>query len=543
MVTYPAMLTPFEPPPEDYYQQNCVAVCEFVLQRYAGLLQQDVVRNLHAFLTLGDDPQRLLARLLTRKGPLFRLDALNYTEIADIRAALCALEQIDFVQWAPCIAADSALALLRKGELTALFPERLSARMKKTDMIACLCAAYSDRQLCQRVAVHYPYIALTVQDTWRRAQFLFFGTAHQDWSAFVTRDLGMMCYEEVPLHAQFDSSAELNEALKLADLSSLSHRVADHTALTEALLEQLLKVRYQNRWLRQRHHRIVLRLARQSEREENFELALRAYEAVPRHPSRERRVRIQAKTGNPACVKHILEDIRRHPWSEEEQQFAARFGKRNRGFQPDTEVYDINEVDTSASIESQAMSILVVDDRVAWAAHVENRLLRTLTGLIYWPVIFSDAPGAFTNPFQTAPNDLFADDFVASRAERVDKLERQISDDHALITCLHDTYRCKVGVANALVSWRLLAVLPLQVICAYLPARHIRQLAAYLIRNLRERRTGLPDLLVAFKDGSYAFVEVKGPNDQLQPGQRVWLKKFAELDIPAHVMRLKCPSN
>ena len=35
------------------------------------------------------------------------------------------------------------------------------------------------------------------------------------------------------------------------------------------------------------------------------------------------------------------------------------------------------------------------------------------------------------------------------------------------------------------------------------------------------------------------MVEVKGPGDQLQPGQRAWLEVLDQLGLPARVLNLK----
>ena len=49
----------------------------------------------------------------------------------------------------------------------------------------------------------------------------------------------------------------------------------------------------------------------------------------------------------------------------------------------------------------------------------------------------------------------------------------------------------------------------------------------------------MPDLLVFYPDGRYELIEVKGPNDQLQPVQRLWFKQFEALEVPARVLKIK----
>ena len=64
-------------------------------------------------------------------------------------------------------------------------------------------------------------------------------------------------------------------------------------------------------------------------------------------------------------------------------------------------------------------------------------------------------------------------------------------------------------------------------------------LACHVIDNLRKARTGFPDLLVLHGPGDYEFVEVKGPNDRLQPAQRVWFRYFRENSCNHRILKFK----
>ena len=65
------LLQPNEAAPDDYYQNNFIEVFDFVLTHYQSLLPTELARALNQFLLADDDAQRLFARLLTRKGPIF----------------------------------------------------------------------------------------------------------------------------------------------------------------------------------------------------------------------------------------------------------------------------------------------------------------------------------------------------------------------------------------------------------------------------------------------------------------------------------------
>ena len=102
-----------------------------------------------------------------------------------------------------------------------------------------------------------------------------------------------------------------------------------------------------------------------------------------------------------------------------------------------------------------------------------------------------------------------------------------------------DTADLKWGTANPLVSWGLLQSVPLIHWLEVVPLTWVRQLSAFLIRNLGDYLKGFPDLFLCYKDGKAEFVEVKGPTDQLQPQQRAWFAILRDMGIDARIVKLK----
>ncbi len=528
-----AMLTPDRPPPEDYYQNNCRVLISFVLQRYAQLLNATEQQMLKRFLGLSDDSQRLFARLLTRK-PLVRIDQIEYAEVGDLASALEELTVAALIELNPAVAALEVLDLLRKAELHAEV-KNLPKSCKKADLQLAWLDGRCDTQVRIRVRKTVSWLRVARREVWDLVQLLYFGSRRHDWSSFVMRDLGMVVYEPVAMHThQFANRAELQQTLKFQRLGDLSQRLDEHTHLAAALSAELMPT-VSDRFLRRRRARALMRIARWHERSQSWSDAAQVYQQVERHPARERLVRVLHKQGDQLAVAGWLEEISRAPLCEEEAQFVERFGRRQAGYQPPTTVIEIDQAEPN--IEAQALELLLRPG--AWGIHAENTLFKTLTGLIYWPVIFSDIPGAFTNPFQSAPNDLFDDDFVEVRAGLIEALEQRLADDNNLATHLHHIIREKQGRANALVYWPLLDSVSLDDLLEAVPLDDIRKLCAFMLRNLSQRRAGMPDLFIAYGPNTYELVEVKGPNDQLQPGQRVWFKHLQRLGIPARVVKLK----
>ena len=232
--------------------------------------------------------------------------------------------------------------------------------------------------------------------------------------------------------------------------------------------------------------------------------------------------------------------MRTTPWCAEEHVFAERFGQRGKGFKPHTterQLRDSHMRMTPGAIETLALTELEAGG--SWGVHSENALALGLAGLAFWDAVFAPVSGAFTNLFQTGPNDLWWDDFAANRAEYIDAQTECMQHAAQPLDLLLATHRAKVGLANPLVHWSVLTEEVLVIVGSALSAQQLVALVRYVIANLKFARTGFPDLAVVHPDGRAEFVEVKGPNDTLQPQQRYWFEKLHALGIEASVLKYK----
>jgi hypothetical protein len=102
-------------------------------------------------------------------------------------------------------------------------------------------------------------------------------------------------------------------------------------------------------------------------------------------------------------------------------------------------------------------------------------------------------------------------------------------------------YEEKSGIANNLVNWKHFTRAQLETCLKRIDRNHLVWIFDRLSRDLRENRTGFPDL-VLFPDeisgGGYELVEVKGPGDALQKNQKRWLLYFQFHDIPVRVLNV-----
>jgi hypothetical protein len=473
--------------------------------------------------------------LLGRKGPWIRIDKLSYQEIDDLPAALDELERTGLVTVGGTAPAEALLGLLTQAERKAAFPSVRGPR--KADWIAECLSRHADARIRAVLTRHYPWVSLTSRRLVRLVQLLFFGDDRQDTSTFVLQDLGMMRFEPYSLtrpERLFPDRPALERYRTLRRLDQLGHRLNEAAGLDDWLLAAL-QVDAQNRQEQRQRDRTLNRLGQQFERAGAFDRALDCYGRSRMHPARERRARILKKLEDEAGAARLVEHIAKTPRCAEEVDFARRFGKRARRNEETVTVVPLP--DPVGHIEAHAAELLGANG--AFAFHLENALPRSLAGLAYWEQIFMPLPGAFTNPFQMGPLDLFWPDFADARAEAIAERTAALSVPGAMKAALAETYAEKRSVANRLVSWRHFDETVLDVMLRYVPEAALLALAQHVIRWPYRTRNGFPDLTVVYGPGNFEFVEVKGPTDQLQPGQRVWLSALKDMGLPARVLKFK----
>ena len=71
-----------------------------------------------------------------------------------------------------------------------------------------------------------------------------------------------------------------------------------------------------------------------------------------------------------------------------------------------------------------------------------------------------------------------------------------------------------------------------------IPHQHWMKIFERQLSDLRNNRSGFPDLVVFPPESGYLLVEVKGPGDTLQKNQQRWMQYFGENDIPHLLARV-----
>jgi hypothetical protein len=551
-----ALLQPGTAPPAHYYADNLLRLLAAVARQYSDLLSAEESCLIERICGLPADAIRLYARLLTRKGPLFRLRRLSYAEVANGEGAVDALAAAGLIEHCPTGDAGAVLALFTAAELEVLFPGGGKRAQSKAERLAAL-LAHADplRGLAQRD----PWLCLRDPEAITRFLLLFFGDRHRNFSAFVLEDLGVRRYEPYPLAPEqrlFRDRAELELYLEYVGLEERVDRLQTSGDACElAALAAGLDEMHPNRLLERRRSRLLNRLGQLAERIQAHALALACYASSTLEPARERRARIELASGHPERAAAIVSEIRERPLSAGERAFAEQFGTRcivaaraDRSRSPRRAplVRPRDEVAVrhlqlphppTAGVEQAALRALLSNGGIG--RHLENRLSMGLLGLAIWDIVFAPVPGAFVNAYQEAPLDLFCADFRRVRSKVIDTRLRALTDRTTAHRTITSTFRAKHGIANALVHWPAFDESFLDRVLYTMPASHLLAVFDHALDDLGQYRSGFPDLILLHGPGQYLLVEVKGPGDQLRREQHLWFDCFRRAGIPAMVLRVR----
>jgi VRR-NUC domain len=532
-----------------YYLENFEAMLAEVEHRYGDLLRHGEREFLWAFRALGLDSRRLYVRLLSRRGPWFRVDRLRYTEIA--AGAERDLVTAGFAEFASAEETTARLALLVRNELLALvadlrpaddreFSRRCRAlpRSALGEAVAGELGSAGAAALAQRCSI----VRLLEVESVLVFRALFFGNLAQDWTEFVLADLGVVRFEPVPLDAQgrpFADRAALDCYLELRQQETEVGRclAAGHVAVAAGMAAAVSRIGGEGPARRVRD-RILVAVARALERSgdaQDLEGALELYASAWWPPARERRARVLRRLGRVDEAVALSAEMATAPQHESERIFAAR-DRGGRRLRRPAIVERSVLASRGSSVEEAALMALAGEGYRGFFG--ENWLWRSLFGLAFWDIVFAPVRGAFTHRFQYGPHDLH-DGFRPARESAVAARLAELCSERALARRLLPVWDEKFGVANRLVTFLPELRPRLELALAATDGRQLAAVADRLSRDLRRYGSGFPDLFLVDPAGGLLLAEVKGPGDQLRPEQEGWLEYLDAHGLPAVVLRLR----
>ncbi len=536
-----------------YYLKNLQAVVTWVMTHHHDLLKAEELATLQQLLQLSMPAQALLARMIIRKGELFRSDKLQYDEIPSRDNALIELFKHGFIDNNPLIDIEQIHRHCRRDELRNLLIAAGSALPKSATKSELLIALETLDLAASASPLHdwwpkapFSLVSLQCMALLDLLRLLFFGNLHQDWSEFVLTELGHQSYETVAFDPQFRAFGDrddVNSYLALHQCQTALHEASDITAILSLLPERL-----SNPWLEYRRQRLGFQLAQHAERAGDIQLAIELYTDNALDEAKVRLYRVLEKnSGDSLAVIHALEHDLQSPLRLETQvhlqRILLRLSRKMGKPQPKPKKQKLPIVEFSLSDSAQRVEFATLDALTTEADqegfYTENWLFTCLLGLLLWPVLFEPLPGAFFHPFQAGPADLYRPDFVLRRKGQIDERLATL-DSGEYRDLIKHCWQQKYGIACSLVHWPALTEALLDLALAIIPATHLKTIFTHLLSDLRNHRRGMPDLCVFDRRlQSYKLVEVKGPGDRLQDHQTLWIESMLAAGIPIEVAQVQ----
>jgi hypothetical protein len=539
-----------------YYRDNFLHLCDTVEAQYADLLAPAELLFLRRLCALDFKAQCLYVRLVSRVGPWFRESRLVYAELGPLVPVLDALIEQGMMVCCEELSLQEMDKLYTRLELQRAFSHHLQNRKfhDKPSLLSAIDALSLDAvhllQQCNTLAVERVVAPLGLEYV-QLLQLLFFGNRHQSLTEFVLSDLGVATYYPYQLdpgYRLFPGRRALDEYLVCAAFSDTRHELLDagdlvglRTLADDVLSTDIVHPSSEDRWCR-----LCNALARDCERQGEMDTALALYSMSRRHPARERRARVLERCEDWAAAVVLCDDILASPWCEDEREAAGRILPRVRRKLDGTRLprprdefpeLRLQLQPGSGPVELQAAAHLATN----WQSvhYVENKLMNALFGLAFWEQIFAPVPGAFHNPYQSVPADMYDPAFRERRRELLQARLAQLREDDLAIV-LPAAYRQYTPFQCRWVDWRRIDASIIEAAARIIPDGHLLAVWERMLFDPGENRRGFPDLIaLGERVGDYCMIEVKGPGDVLQGSQKRWLRYFYTQGIPALVARVE----
>jgi hypothetical protein len=440
-------------------------------------------------------------------------------------------------------------------ELRSLIPLEPGQEKLKREALEALLLEQDDDEFFSTLKSNDNLLQLRRRDEYQLCQMLFFGNLNQSMTDFVLRDLGLYRFETYtidPEHRPYRSTLEIQQHWLLYQLQT---RFEQSDLSDLAVLDELSRLIPDNiDSLAPAYHKseqFRYEVARQLERIGEFSAAIELYRQCLLPPSRERIVRIHDQQGqHQVALAHCVQIIEQ-PLDESEIQFACMFATRlvkRHGLiaaesveqQRITHLPEIVQLELPrhGSVEIAVAEYYAALDGDDSCHYVENSLFNAVLGLLLWEVIFAPLPGAFYNAFQYRPSDFYAHDFCARRNDLLTQVWTSISNNEDIWRIVSARWQQKQGLMNPLVNWQDINLEIIRLALERIDYLHWRAVFDRILLDLRNHRSGFPDLVHFPPADGYRLIEVKGPGDSLQKNQQRWMQYFHQHGIPHQLARV-----
>jgi len=547
-----------EAPPRSQYRKNLPAryyldhfneFLSVIRSRYSHTLTENHWKFLTDFSTLSSDAQCLFVRMLNRQGELFDTRKLNYAEIEDIPAQLVVLRQNGFIRRLEQQDADQWLCEVKRAELLSLISTQCAS--------GSFGRSWSKKALLDFARIHLDTKHYSVLDMMslfvvqqRKAEvgyflFLYFGKFEQSLGKFTLRDLGVMRTGSFKknfkprFETQEDALSSWFYAQRLRDLEQLQ---LDGCQREGRLISEWLKpVGDQSVLMRSQ---LLFRLGEKLEKFGDTDLAIEVYSHSESWPATERLARLIYKKGEKKQAEQALVKMIDDPSCDDELLFARDFFERKYKKKRTSRITDILrdaqilKVDESFRDAPERGAAVYYRDNGAKVFFAENRIWKSLFGLVFWSLLFENYDTGLHNDFEKRPSDLDDGRFYKNFSKEIEKTLADFIESDRFVTTLIETATRVYGTANGIFRWRSTMLEEIQCLIASTQKKGIAEILRRMAKDYANNHSGFPDLMVIRNDKS-CFIEIKAEGDQLRRNQLKQIVAMEDAGLSVEVNRLE----
>ena len=509
--------------PTFYYLEHFHEFLTYFSGKNQQLLTPNAVLFIQNFLTLEKIQQGLLVRIANRKHPVISIKSLEYEELPALESHLQVLISGNWLETMDKAPLQDIAESLPKAELITVIQQSGHSKPPSTLSKANLVAHFCQLPISslRRTLSTYPYVYRQFDDLLTYLLFLYFGHLNGRLNQFSMRDLGVMrTRSDVQAGAKrFDSLQDATgaffyaQSIQQLSLQPISPSVPNLHNLPDVTSPTALRLKNQ----------YLYALGKAYLLSEHREWALSALAMSDTDKAQEKWIREQYKDGNKQQAKDKLDAIITGQASESllvfaEDFYARKFKQKRTSILTDIlrNAHNQLEIDSQylQQVEQGVISKYRRQGLQAWKT--ENTLWRSLFGLVFWPIIFSDKQLA--NEFERKPAVLKFNQVYDLHQTEIDKLLGTFTSKARLTKHITQIATQHYGQVNCIFRWKKTLLDPILILLEYSPLKNVVKQLLAMSQDYSGLSDGYPDLMVLDKQ-ALRFEEVKAPGDKLRRNQ------------------------
>lgn len=530
--------------PQYYYHKTFCDMLTHVSTRHTKLMGKEHTNFIRDFEALPFPAQCAYARIAGRKGTVFNLHHLHYTEIQDIPAQFDLLIEKGFARPVGDNDLRSYLSSLTKPDLTDLMLELVDeAEFKRSWKKARLLdIAYNEIDR-EDISIPNGYVVQSRLKAFNFLLFLYFGRIETSLQTKTLKELGLVRparseAAKIKFHDRDEAQTEYFYAAALQ-----SFRDGDE-AQVRFLIETV------DNWPEAvdgpvciKRGKLLQKLGGLCERQGDTGSALSLYERSDSGLCNERVVRIRYSRnadGDRDWVEQRLEEMIENPESDEEHAFAEDFYARKFEKKRTSVVTDLlreSEIlflDEAFRHAPEQAALRHFKEQGIEAYRTENRPWQMLFGLLFWDELYGRDDGERS---WKLPDSLKTGAFYPTHQSVIeDKLSR-LSDVPATLLTLLKTLTQHFKEENGVFIWGGRSLDRIKALMTHSPKGALASILRLMAQDYISTKSGFPDLMLV-EHGEVRFVEIKAEGDVLRRNQLTRLRQLKSAGFKAEILRL-----